>query len=273
MGISTGSIGWSDNGNSKKNYAKAIVACLSDIELLRVAADLDLAIVQGQIIPVQPPANWTGPDQFRLFISHISKDKEIATRLKTALLAYGISGFVAHQDIHPTLSWMDEIERALQTMDAFLAVHTLGFSVSNWTQQEVGFALGKGVKIISFKFGEDPTGFIGKHQALPRINRTAEQIAEEIDVLLRKDERTKERLGEVQKLHRERDRVAMREARQSGVAPDPIKRSDVKVGTRVTHSKFGIGAVVGIEGNKLEIQFDKVGQKRVLNSFVEVSDQ
>jgi hypothetical protein len=48
-------------------------------------------------------------------------------------------------------------------MDAFLAIHTPGFKDSFWTQQEIGFAVGRGVKIISFKMGEDPTGFISKH--------------------------------------------------------------------------------------------------------------
>jgi hypothetical protein len=142
------------------------------------------------------PKNWQNTKAFRLFISHISKDKLIATRLKDALAQYDIAGFVAHEDIHPTLPWQDEIERALQTMDALIAVHTPGFSGSIWTQQEIGYALGRGTKVISFKMGEDPTGFIGKHQALPRRNRTAEQIAQEVNKLLDDDARTKNRLLE-----------------------------------------------------------------------------
>lgn len=59
-----------------------------------------------------------------------------------------------------------------------------------------GYALGRGTKVISFKMGEDPTGFIGKHQALPRRNRTAEQITKEVDSLLEADPRTKDRLEE-----------------------------------------------------------------------------
>lgn len=109
-------------------------------------------------------------------------------------MPYGILGFVAHEDIHPTLEWQSEIERALHTMDAFIAVHTLGFSASFWTQQEVGFAVGRGVKVISFKMGEDPTGFISKQQALARRDRSAEAIAEEIDSLLSEDARTADRL-------------------------------------------------------------------------------
>ena len=39
-------------------------------------------------------------------------------------------------------------------------------------------------------------------------------------------------------------------------------------GDRVFHQKFGYGDVVTIEGNKLIIQFDKAGEKRVVDSFV-----
>jgi DNA helicase II / ATP-dependent DNA helicase PcrA len=40
------------------------------------------------------------------------------------------------------------------------------------------------------------------------------------------------------------------------------------VGDRVFHQKFGNGSIAGIEGNKLTIDFDKAGQKRVLDGFV-----
>ncbi|KJF66062.1 ATP-dependent helicase [Rhizobium nepotum] len=41
------------------------------------------------------------------------------------------------------------------------------------------------------------------------------------------------------------------------------------VGDRVFHIKFGNGNVSAIEGNKLTINFDRAGQKRVLDGFVE----
>lgn len=41
------------------------------------------------------------------------------------------------------------------------------------------------------------------------------------------------------------------------------------VGDRVFHMKFGNGNISAIEGNKLTIDFDKAGQKRVLDGFVE----
>jgi DNA helicase-2/ATP-dependent DNA helicase PcrA len=41
------------------------------------------------------------------------------------------------------------------------------------------------------------------------------------------------------------------------------------IGDRVFHQKFGNGDVVAVDGNKLTIQFDKAGEKRVVDSFVE----
>ena len=45
-------------------------------------------------------------------------------------------------------------------------------------------------------------------------------------------------------------------------------RSDIEIGARVFHDKFGYGEVVGQEGNKLEIEFEQSGRKRVIDSFV-----
>jgi ATP-dependent DNA helicase UvrD/PcrA len=45
--------------------------------------------------------------------------------------------------------------------------------------------------------------------------------------------------------------------------------SAFSVGDRVFHLKFGNGNVVMVDGNKLTIAFDKAGEKRVVDSFVE----
>jgi DNA helicase-2/ATP-dependent DNA helicase PcrA len=52
-------------------------------------------------------------------------------------------------------------------------------------------------------------------------------------------------------------------ARSVSDTPSPFK-----VGDRVFHQKFGNGNVASIDGNKLTIDFDKAGQKRVLDGFV-----
>lgn len=173
--------------SSKWVYSKNVLQDVADEIILQIAEELDLHTPVGAPTAANPPKNWRNAQYFRLFISHISTHKDKATRLKTCLELYGISGFVAHEDIHPTLEWQDEIERALHAMDAFLAIHTPGFSQSLWTQQEIGFAVGRGVKIISLGMGEDPTGFIAKRQALSRRARTAEQIAAEVNSLLSAD--------------------------------------------------------------------------------------
>ena len=45
--------------------------------------------------------------------------------------------------------------------------------------------------------------------------------------------------------------------------------SPFAVGDRVFHQKFGNGNVIAVDGNKLTIAFDKAGEKRVVDSFVE----
>ncbi|MFS8182521.1 ATP-dependent helicase [Pseudovibrio denitrificans] len=45
--------------------------------------------------------------------------------------------------------------------------------------------------------------------------------------------------------------------------------SDFAIGERIFHMKFGYGAISDIEGNKLTVDFEKAGQKKVLDSFVE----
>jgi DNA helicase-2/ATP-dependent DNA helicase PcrA len=45
--------------------------------------------------------------------------------------------------------------------------------------------------------------------------------------------------------------------------------SSFVVGERVFHQKFGNGNVTAVDGNKLSIHFDKAGEKRVVDSFVE----
>jgi len=65
-----------------------------------------------------------------------------------------------------------------------------------------------------------------------------------------------------------REPTRLVEARQSAVSIGNKGRSDVAVGMRVFHQKFGYGTIRDIEGNKLEIDFEQAGAKRVLDSFI-----
>ena len=58
------------------------------------------------------------------------------------------------------------------------------------------------------------------------------------------------------------------EARASAVSLGNKGRDDLALGQRVFHGKFGYGTIAAIEGNKLEIDFEHSGRKKVLDSFV-----
>jgi len=46
---------------------------------------------------------------------------------------------------------------------------------------------------------------------------------------------------------------------------------DLSVGQRVFHQKFGYGRIIAVDGNKLDIEFEKAGPKKVLDSFIEAA--
>ena len=49
----------------------------------------------------------------------------------------------------------------------------------------------------------------------------------------------------------------------------PAREDRVPVGARVFHQKFGYGTVTAVEDDRLDIEFEKAGSKRVLDRFVE----
>ena len=107
-----------------------------------------------------------GERRFKLFLSHVSAHKVSVGKLSTALSIYGVSAFVAHDDIEPSLEWRDEIEIALRSMDALAALVTPEFHASLWTDQEVGWAFGRGVLAMPVMLGGTPYGFLGKFQGV-----------------------------------------------------------------------------------------------------------
>jgi len=53
-------------------------------------------------------------------------------------------------------------------------------------------------------------------------------------------------------------------------APTPPE-GGFAIGEKVHHAKFGNGRIIGVDGNKLEIAFDKAGVKKVIDSFVSLA--
>ena len=107
-----------------------------------------------------------GDNPVRAFISHTHAHKKTAKEVKAYLDKCGVSSFVAHEDIEPMKEWESEIHAALFSMDFLVALLSSDFSDSNWTDQEVGVAVGRGVPIVPVRMGKDPHGFMGKYQAI-----------------------------------------------------------------------------------------------------------
>ncbi len=103
---------------------------------------------------------WGDKANLRIFISHRDAHKVEASTIQRNLLKVGISSFVAHEDINPTEEWVKEILRALQSMDLFLVYMKDDFFESIWTNQEIGFALGRNIPIIPIKNTINPEGFL-----------------------------------------------------------------------------------------------------------------
>ncbi|WP_170558617.1 ATP-dependent helicase [Ruegeria atlantica] len=61
-----------------------------------------------------------------------------------------------------------------------------------------------------------------------------------------------------------------RESRNTVI--DATAVASFTMGERVFHQKFGYGAVIGIEGDKVEVDFDKAGTKKVVSRFLSAKD-
>ena len=181
--------------NSKWVYVKELLANEPDETILKISEELD--INHAQIGPTQNSiidSKYWKTFYFRLFISHVSLIKDKASLLQKALVDYGISAFVAHEDIEPTQEWQIEIEKALFSMDALVALITPEFSQSKWADQEIGVAIGRGVVIVPVRRGADPHGFIGKYQGFQSVGKSVADVASGIFNILGSNERTLPRL-------------------------------------------------------------------------------
>lgn len=144
---------------------------------------------------VDPPFWRLG--MFRLFVTHLATHRAFAGELQEELLRYGISSFVAHNDIEPTLEWQVQIETALATCDALVALLHDNFHASNWTDQEIGFAMGRGVPTFAVRLGTTPYGFIGRFQAFNGNGKNAANLARELFDGYRKNKQTQRKMSGV----------------------------------------------------------------------------
>jgi len=192
-GIPTGHI---PSYNSKYVYVKEVLPTIDEEVIIQIANELDIKhdfLSKSNNFKDNSISFWK-PGHFKLFISHLSSFKQTVTILKIDLEKYGISAFVAHEDIEPTKEWQEEIEKGLFSMDALCAVLTPGFKESNWTDQEIGIAIGRGILVVPIRRELDPYGFIGKYQGFQGVGKNIGEVAEAIFLTLAKHSKTRNRI-------------------------------------------------------------------------------
>jgi hypothetical protein len=165
----------------------------SDQTLIDLAQHLEINLFESTS-SIPDPKFWK-KNFFKLFLSHISAFKKETAELQEFLLPYGITSFVAHEDIEPTKEWQSEIEIALKTMDGLASLLTPDFHESKWTDQEVGVAIGRSVPILSIKYGLDPYGFIGKYQGLQGSGKSLKQISKEIMMVFLSNKNSQQKMS------------------------------------------------------------------------------
>lgn len=180
---------------TKAAYAMEMAKNASDAVLTELAQHVGYIVEEAPKPGIDPPF-WR-PRMFRLFVSHLASERKLAGQFQEALLPYGISAFVAHNDIEPTLEWQSQIEAALATADSLVALLHPKFHESKWTDQEIGFAMGRGLPVSAVRFGQDPYGFIGRFQAFTGGKKTPAELAEALFDAYRKNKQTQKRMGEV----------------------------------------------------------------------------
>lgn len=164
------------DNSDRQAYVMEMISNAEAEPLLELAKHLGVA---SQLETAKEPSFWSNTEA-RVFLSHLAIHKKETSNLQLELRKFGISSFVAHVDIEPTKQWQSEIESALSTMDALVALLAVGFKESNWCDQEIGVAIGRQVPIIAVRKGLDPYGFIGKYQALQGASKSIPVLAREI---------------------------------------------------------------------------------------------
>lgn len=181
--------------NSKRVYVQEVLSGVKTEIISEIAKELE--IIEDSVSVKDEIITFWEKGHFKLFISHIVKHKIKASQLQQGLKIYGISSFVAHEDIEPSREWQVEIEKALYSMDGLVALLTEGFNESKWCDQEVGAAIGRDVLIIPIKKEINPYGFIGKFQAIQPKNKTVQQVSEEVFNVIVNHKKTRNKMLEI----------------------------------------------------------------------------
>jgi hypothetical protein len=147
--------------------------------------------ISASTLPViAAPSFWT-EGALRVFLSHSSEYRAETAELAGLLAPYGVSAFVAHDHIEATKAWEDEIRLALSTCDVLSCLLTGDFHQSDWTDHEVGYAIGLGKLVVPIELGRVPYGLMGRYQALQARSLSRGEVALALVRVLAKHESTR----------------------------------------------------------------------------------
>lgn len=154
-----------DGGNWAEEIAFRL-AKVSDgdlVELYSIVTGIEPDEVADVVESGANPGHWKA-GYVRLFLSHSAEYKDFASTVAEELAVVGIDGFVAHNCLEIAAPWQAQIEVALRSMDAFVAIVHPGFNDRPWCHQEVGWAFGRRVPRFAIRMGETPKAFLSSDQ-------------------------------------------------------------------------------------------------------------
>jgi hypothetical protein len=146
--IETDGWGWNSSNESRRNFLTGTIPTADDESLV----SLHDFLIGSEQAPVASDAEdiW-GPLPIRVFLSHKWEDAAWVGSVKDVLAHYGITAFVAHQDIAPSKLWREAIKSGLRSCHVLVAVMHDEFHASQWCDQEVGWALGRGIPVATVR--------------------------------------------------------------------------------------------------------------------------
>lgn len=111
-----------------------------------------------------------------LFLSYLVSDTAVVKEVSSEIERRGIRCFYAGGRIEDADEWLRAIEQALHRCDALVAFVQPAFPRSEWTDQEVGYALGQKKLVIPVMLQADftPYGFFRRFQAIEGTGHASE---------------------------------------------------------------------------------------------------
>ncbi|EMY76396.1 TIR domain protein [Leptospira weilii serovar Ranarum str. ICFT] len=121
----------------------------------------------------------------KAFTSYSTADKYTAGKIQNLLDHFGISSFLAHEDIKVSSEWQTVILNELAKSDLFVALLSADYERSPWCVQEAGIAAFQEMTLVFLSLdGTIPKGFVGKTQSA-KIKEETVSISDLIPGIIR----------------------------------------------------------------------------------------